>query len=102
MKPGPVLLAKPSRRKRRNGTPLVGRREDAATAAGGSESSGLGGRVAKHEAADAIGPAQRQLLGDHPAHREPDHRRRAETEVVDEAAGIGSQVGDRVRPRGMA
>ena len=89
---------------RRSGTPGGGvASSEAVTAAGGGDV--LRARRAgaeQHQPPDAVGPAQRQLLGDHPAHRQPDDRRRAEAEVVDDAAGVAGQVADRVRPRRVA
>ena len=38
----------------------------------------------------------RQNLRDHPAQRDPDHVRRAESEVVDEARRVGRHLGERV------
>ena len=103
-KPGPVTVAQPSRRKRRSGTPFGGdASRDAVTAAGGSESSGLGGRVpSSTRRPTRSGQRSASCWAIIPPIESPTTVGGAETEVVDDAAGVVGQVGDRVRPRGVA
>ena len=50
----------------------------------------------EHRLSTPLGVVDRQLLGDHPAHRDADDVRGADAEVVEQRHGIGRHVGEQV------
>jgi hypothetical protein len=52
--------------------------------------------------ADPLGVSQRKLLGDHAAHRDADDVGALKLQRVEQAGGVGGEVGDRERKLGLA
>ena len=48
--------------------------------------------AAQHQAIDALGPSDGELLGDHPAEADPEHVRLLPTNVVEQGGGVAGEV----------
>ena len=67
-----------------------------ATSAGSIPSTVPVGRVHQHERAEPLGHRQREVLGDHAAHRVAEQREPVPAELVDQPAGVVRERRERV------